>query len=91
MTVLPAPRPALAALACLALVACAERFAADFEAETQLIDFYRNEVLLGPEAFLEVAQGFEDYERAMRRKLERELSVPVFGALTPARRPRDPG
>lgn len=55
--------------------------AADFEAETQLIEFYENEVLHGPGAFLEVAQGFEDYERAMRRKLERELSVPVFGAL----------
>ncbi|MEL6241430.1 MAG: DUF1194 domain-containing protein [Pseudomonadota bacterium] len=58
--------------------------AADFEAETGLINFYRTEVLRGPGAFLEVAQGFEDYERAMRRKLERELSPPVFGmdALT---------
>ena len=56
--------------------------AADFEAETQLIEFYKTEVLRGPGAFLEVAQGFEDYERAMRRKLERELSVPVFGALS---------
>lgn len=55
--------------------------AADFEAETQLIDFYKNHVLRGPGAFLEIAQGFEDFERAMRRKLERELSVPVFGAL----------
>lgn len=55
--------------------------AADFEAETQLIEFYQTEVLRGPGAFLEVAQGFEDYERAMRRKLERELSVPIFGAL----------
>ncbi len=55
--------------------------AADFEAETQLIEFYTNEVLRGPGAFLEIAQGFEDYERAMRRKLERELSVPVFGSL----------
>lgn len=56
--------------------------AADFEAETQLIEFYRSQVLFGPGAFLEVAQGFEDYETAMRRKLQRELSVPVFGALT---------
>ena len=47
--------------------------AADFEAETQLIPFYLNEVIRGPGAFLEVANGFEDYERAMRRKLEREL------------------
>jgi hypothetical protein len=57
--------------------------AADFEAETQLIEFFTTQVLHGPGAFLEVAQGFEDYERAMRRKLERELSVPVFGDLRP--------
>lgn len=60
--------------------------AADFEAETGLIMFYREQVLRGPAAFLEIAQGFEDYERAMRRKLEREISPPVFGATTaPAR------
>ncbi|MEO0765619.1 MAG: DUF1194 domain-containing protein [Pseudomonadota bacterium] len=55
--------------------------AAEFTSETQLIDFYRNEVLWGAGAFMEVAQGFEDYERAMRRKLERELTPPVIGAL----------
>lgn len=59
--------------------------AADFEAETELITFYRNEVLRGPGAFLEVADGFEDYERAMRRKLERELAPPVFGRAGRAR------
>ena len=53
---------------------------ADFEAETGLIAFYRAQVLRGPGAFLEVAQGFEDYERAMRRKLEREVGPPVMGA-----------
>lgn len=57
--------------------------AADFEAETQLIPFYLNEVLRGPGAFLEVAQGFEDYERAIRRKLERELQPSLFGFLRP--------
>ncbi len=55
--------------------------AAEFASETQLIEFYRSEVLLGPGAFLEVAQGFEDYERAMRRKLERELRPPILGGL----------
>ncbi len=55
--------------------------AADFEAETQLIPFYQNEVIRGPGAFIEIAQGFEDYERAMRRKLERELSPKFIGAL----------
>jgi uncharacterized protein DUF1194 len=54
--------------------------AADFEAETGLIAFYQREVLRGPGAFLEIAQGFEDYERAMRRKLERELTPRVIGA-----------
>lgn len=55
--------------------------AAEFTSETMLIEFYKREVLRGAGAFLEVAQGFEDYERAMRRKLERELTPPVIGAL----------
>ncbi|MEX0370737.1 MAG: DUF1194 domain-containing protein [Tateyamaria sp.] len=55
--------------------------AAEFTSETMLIEFYETEVLRGPGAFLEVAQGFEDYERAMRRKLERELTPPVIGSL----------
>ena len=54
--------------------------AAEFESETQLIHFYETEVLHGPGAFLEIAQGFEDYERAMRRKLEREVRPPSIGA-----------
>lgn len=52
---------------------------ADYEAETGLIAFYKSQVLHGPGAFIEIAQGFEDYERAMRRKLERELTPPVIG------------
>lgn len=55
--------------------------AGDFEAEVDLIDYYATQVLHGPGAFLEVAQGFDDYERAMRRKLERELTVISIGAL----------
>ncbi|MEC7259777.1 MAG: DUF1194 domain-containing protein, partial [Pseudomonadota bacterium] len=55
--------------------------AGDFEAEVSLIEFYRTEVLHGPGAFLEIAQGFEDYERAMRRKLERELQPRAVGTL----------
>lgn len=54
--------------------------AADYEAEVSLVEFYRTEVLHGPGAFLEVAQGFDDYEAAMRRKLEREVSPPTIGA-----------
>lgn len=55
--------------------------AGEYEAEVSLIEFYRDEVLHGPGAFLEIAQGFHDYERAMRRKLERELDVPNLGAM----------
>ncbi|MEM6305241.1 MAG: DUF1194 domain-containing protein [Pseudomonadota bacterium] len=58
--------------------------AAEFESETGLIAFYRGEVMHGPGAFIEIANGFEDYERAMRRKLERELSPPALSALEPA-------
>jgi hypothetical protein len=54
---------------------------ADFEGETGLIAFYQGEVIYGAGAFLIVANGFEDYERAMRRKLERELAPPAIGAL----------
>ncbi|MFC6638738.1 DUF1194 domain-containing protein [Sulfitobacter sp. JBTF-M27] len=61
--------------------------AADFEGELGLIAFYRAEVLHGPGAFLEIANGFADYERAMRRKLERELMPAVIGARPG---PKDP-
>ncbi|SPH20588.1 hypothetical protein ASD8599_01325 [Ascidiaceihabitans donghaensis] len=54
---------------------------ADFEAETGLIAFYEGQVMHGPGAFIVVAQGFDDYARAMRRKLVRELSLPILGAL----------
>jgi hypothetical protein len=52
-------------------------------AKVSLIDFYRAEVLHGPGAFLEVAQGFDDYQRAMRRKLVRELEPRAIGARQP--------
>jgi hypothetical protein len=55
--------------------------AADFEGELGLIAFYKGEVMHGPGAFIEIANGFEDYERAMRRKLERELSPAVIGEV----------
>nr|WP_217354671.1 DUF1194 domain-containing protein [Ruegeria atlantica] len=55
--------------------------AADFEGELFLIPFFENNVLHGPGAFLEIAQGFEDFERAMRRKLERELKGLQIGEL----------
>lgn len=54
--------------------------AADFEGEVGLIPFYRDEVLHGPGAFLETADSFSDYPRAMRRKLIKELGVQVLGS-----------
>ena len=53
--------------------------AAEFTSESQLIRYFQLQVLRGPTAFLEVAQGFEDYERAMRRKLEREVQPALIG------------
>lgn len=41
------------------------------------VDYYRENVVRGTGAFLEVAHGFDDYTRAMRRKLTRELGPAV--------------
>lgn len=45
--------------------------------------YYTAELIHGPGAFVEVAQGFGDFERAMRRKLERELAPAIVGMLAP--------
>lgn len=50
-------------------------------ADPDPVAFYRNEVIRGPGAFMEVANGFVDFEAAMRRKLLREI---VGGALSQA-------
>lgn len=52
--------------------------------DSAVVTHYRIEVLRGPGAFLELATGFEDFERAMERKLYREISDLMLGAL-PAR------
>ncbi|MFD0980901.1 DUF1194 domain-containing protein [Tropicimonas aquimaris] len=44
-----------------------------------LLRYFRQEVISGPGAFVEPAEGYEDYARAMRRKLLRELDVVVLG------------
>lgn len=46
-----------------------------------LAEYYRDQVIRGPGAFVEEARDFEDFERAMRRKLLRELQVRAVGAL----------
>ncbi|MEM6897792.1 MAG: DUF1194 domain-containing protein [Pseudomonadota bacterium] len=50
----------------------------------ELSSYYNAFVIFGPGAFVETALGFADFERAMRRKLLRELQGPVFGAITPS-------
>lgn len=40
----------------------------------KLDDYYRKEVISGPGSFVEVADGFEDFGRAIKRKLLREIS-----------------
>lgn len=44
-------------------------------------DYYQNEVLHGPGAFLETADGYAGYQAAMSRKLFREINDMVLGAL----------
>lgn len=43
--------------------------------------FYREQVIKGPAAFLEIANGFNDFERTLTRKLVREISTQVVGSL----------
>lgn len=43
----------------------------------ELSEYYRREVILGPGAFVVTAQSFEDYAAAIRRKLLREIAVPI--------------
>lgn len=62
--------------------------AADFEGEVDLIAYYMREVIHGPGAFVEIANGFDDFARAMEAKLIRELGQRVFGAAQPRERPK---
>lgn len=61
--------------------------AADFQTEARLTAFYAERVLHGPGAFMVVADGFEDYARAMRAKLVRELGMAVIGSNAVSERP----
>jgi Ca-activated chloride channel family protein len=46
------------------------------------LKFYKEQVIGGPAAFVEVAKDFEDYARAIKRKLLRELA-PIFADARP--------
>lgn len=41
----------------------------------ELSSYFRTNVITGPDAFVQTALGFEDYEAAMKRKLLRELEL----------------
>ncbi len=43
--------------------------------------YFDRHVIHGPDAFTVVARGYENYAEAMRRKLLREIQVPVIGLL----------
>ncbi|XDA97615.1 DUF1194 domain-containing protein [Sulfitobacter sp. LCG007] len=54
----------------------------------ELTAYFRAEVIIGPEAFVETALGYEDYAQAMARKLKRELEGRLLSGLDPSgRRP----
>jgi len=48
-----------------------------------LRQYFEDEVIKGPQAFAMVANGYGDYADAMRRKLIRELTIPMVGQLNP--------
>jgi hypothetical protein len=49
----------------------------------ELTSYYRQEVIHGPDAFIETALGFEDFQAAMTRKLLRELAIAVASVARP--------
>lgn len=51
--------------------------------DEDLMAYFENLVIRGPGAFAEPADGFEDYARAMKKKLLRELDALAIGALPP--------
>lgn len=48
-------------------------------ADPDVVDHFTYEVLRGPAAFIETSQGYEGYQRAMTRKLYREIETRVVG------------
>lgn len=51
--------------------------------ERDVAEYYRTRVIRGPGAFVEEADGQEDFPRAIRRKLLRELDEQVIGMGEP--------
>lgn len=53
-----------------------------------LAAYFQSNVIVGADSFVETALGFEDYARAMARKLERELETLILGQVEPGQTPR---
>lgn len=51
--------------------------------DPDLLDYFETEVVRGSDAFVETAEDYEDFERAMRRKLIRELQPRAIGRVIP--------
>jgi hypothetical protein len=49
--------------------------------ERDVVAYYREQVIRGPGAFVEEADSFEDFPRAIRRKLIRELTERIIGQI----------
>ena len=47
----------------------------------ELVDYFETQVIRGAGAFVETAENYRDFERAIGRKLEREVTTRVVGAL----------
>lgn len=55
----------------------------------ELSAYFHAEIIQGPDAFVEVALGFQDYASAMKRKLLRELATRPLGHLPSPTTTRD--
>lgn len=51
--------------------------------DDDLVAYFETRVIRGPDAFVEIADGFEDYARAMEKKLLREIKTMAVGQLIP--------
>lgn len=56
-------------------------------ADPQVLDYYQDELRFGPGAFVETADGYDGFRRAMTRKLFREISHMMIGALPKSEAP----
>jgi hypothetical protein len=52
-------------------------------ASDDVLGYYRDHLIRGPGAFVEPARDFTDFERAMRRKLQREMGRRAVGEVRP--------